>query len=903
MAKLVTTIQLRRDTQSNLNSVVLKQGEPAYATDTKKFVIGDGVKTFQELYNISEVPTDIAIKSIEQRFTESLDEDISFSIDQGVVNKIIRTISVGDNIVLLAGQGGLLRYSQNLGDSYSSGQSPTTTGTIVGSAYGQHKFIVVINEEKAVYINDSFSIAANWTKTHTFSKSPECCRYLNGKFYVVGTGGLLAVSHDGYTWTETSGINENIDFYDIVASDNKIIAFGSATQYDNSKIGIYAVINIGRNKQTCVAMPVTINANNIGVIRAAYYVNGNYIIGAQNGVFAWSTDLNNWTQCENPSATNISWVRSFSYGNNILIATMYSSIDSTGEVWKSLDNGKTWSCILTETPFLWSSAFGGDTFFVGGASLLARYKQNMEWKTSSEGKASYYYQYILTNTVGEKIYSNIYKSDSFSEVLGDYYTKGETDSLLDSKLGTNETAADSSKLNNQEPSYYLDYNNFTNTPTIPTKTSDLTNDSGFLTDADMSNFVTLDGEQTIDGEKTFTNGLYIADYKIAPNDFGYFSISDQDANMQLEIHEQDIAFFKNVVAGDYDSYDLGSYDLPWKDLYLSGKITDGENEITINQLLNLKKEITFEEAGFDITTSYSGQILPWIIASTHYSNTNYPYVIKERFIYDSYDDYPILASVIDEIFRGSTRFDWSIWEFEVHVMNSYDISWTVRNLKDGNSYFYSSFWYSESSPSSFKRLNRRDADANIPFPRLEVNANYSSISVHCESNKAIAACNDCGRLELYIYFKDQTGHWTSKPFSGFYQSDDPVSVLPQKQTFLINLDEKYYSFYLDYFKLYTNFNSGPETMPWSEIRTVGATFKGYILINKQKIKNLDDLYSYSGHAHNWLDFKFGLVVHRDDLRFEGPTSETYRLKLKESVKNFSPYTEVTFEEAFEIVAI
>ena len=44
--KLVTKIQLRRDTAENLADVVLEEGEPAYATDTGVFAIGDGVTEF-----------------------------------------------------------------------------------------------------------------------------------------------------------------------------------------------------------------------------------------------------------------------------------------------------------------------------------------------------------------------------------------------------------------------------------------------------------------------------------------------------------------------------------------------------------------------------------------------------------------------------------------------------------------------------------------------------------------------------------------------------------------------------------------------------------------------------------------------------------------------------------------
>lgn len=49
MATLKTQIQIRRDTAANLANVVLKAGEPGYATDTKKLAIGDGSTKFSAL--------------------------------------------------------------------------------------------------------------------------------------------------------------------------------------------------------------------------------------------------------------------------------------------------------------------------------------------------------------------------------------------------------------------------------------------------------------------------------------------------------------------------------------------------------------------------------------------------------------------------------------------------------------------------------------------------------------------------------------------------------------------------------------------------------------------------------------------------------------------------------------
>ena len=44
--------KLRTDTAANLNSVVLRRGEPAYAVDTQKLAVGDGTHTFAEIQGV-----------------------------------------------------------------------------------------------------------------------------------------------------------------------------------------------------------------------------------------------------------------------------------------------------------------------------------------------------------------------------------------------------------------------------------------------------------------------------------------------------------------------------------------------------------------------------------------------------------------------------------------------------------------------------------------------------------------------------------------------------------------------------------------------------------------------------------------------------------------------------------
>jgi len=79
------------------------------------------------------------------------------------------------------------------------------------------------------------------------------------------------------------------------------------------------------------------------------------------------------------------------------------------------------------------------------------------------------------------IESNATADQSASQILTLIKTVDGTTSGLDADV-----------LDGQEGSHYLDYNNFTNTPTIPTNNNELTNGAGYITSADGGNAQTLD---------------------------------------------------------------------------------------------------------------------------------------------------------------------------------------------------------------------------------------------------------------------------------------------------------------------------------------------------------------------------------------------------------------------------
>ena len=89
----------------------------------------------------------------------------------------------------------------------------------------------------------------------------------------------------------------------------------------------------------------------------------------------------------------------------------------------------------------------------------------------------------IPDKVNKSDLSNVATSGSYKDLLdkpvipegadlSDYYNKGETDNLLNSKANTSDLAVVAKSGN---------YNDLINTPTIPTKTSELTNDSGYIT--------------------------------------------------------------------------------------------------------------------------------------------------------------------------------------------------------------------------------------------------------------------------------------------------------------------------------------------------------------------------------------------------------------------------------------
>lgn len=101
-----------------------------------------------------------------------------------------------------------------------------------------------------------------------------------------------------------------------------------------------------------------------------------------------------------------------------------------------------------------------------------------------------------------------YVSDGGGSAGTTDYTQLENKPQINSvELTGNKTLND---LGIQPKGNYQPAGDYATTTDIPTKTSELTNDSGFLTEA-PTNMVTTDTTQTISGDKTFTRGITTTD--------------------------------------------------------------------------------------------------------------------------------------------------------------------------------------------------------------------------------------------------------------------------------------------------------------------------------------------------------------------------------------------------------
>ena len=319
-----------------------------------------------------------------------------------------------------------------------------------GVTYGDGKFVAVaLSTDKGAYSTDGI----NWNEfTLPASQGWHSVTYGNGKFVAVaGESSTGAYSTDGITWS-TMTLPTSQSWYGVTYGGGKFVAVAV-----NSNKGAYSTDGItwtemsmpesaawfnvvyGNDKFVAITQGLTIaaySANGTGWSKITLPISASEGIAYGDGKFvtiesnsnkgAYSTDGINWTQMSMPTSQNWRYV---TYGNGKFVAVAMSS---TGAYWK---------------------AAADVTYTISDADITANTSVKM----------------FLTDEGGVKAYS---KAVGSIQVIRDTVPTN----AIPYEYEVEETSAEG---------LFEVINAYV--PAVPTKTSQLTNDSGFITAADIGN--------------------------------------------------------------------------------------------------------------------------------------------------------------------------------------------------------------------------------------------------------------------------------------------------------------------------------------------------------------------------------------------------------------------------------
>lgn len=334
--------------------------------------------------------------------------------------------------------------------------------------YGNGKFVAVANSKYGAYSTDGIT----WTEMTMPADRSWQVTYGNGKFVAVGySSNKGAYSTDGKNWTEMSLPTGG--WWRITYGDGKFVIVSDGGN-DSTDKGAYSSDGI---TWTAMTMPAQRHW------RSVTYGNGKFVAVAEYSTDgAYSTDGITWTK----TTMEYNKWRSVTYGNGKFIAVVYDS----GYGAYSID-GISWTAFDLPAVRKWQSVTYGNGKFV---AIAWNSTNGAYWKATAD----------ITYTISDT--SITANSDVLMELTDDGGVKsysmeaGKITVIRDTvptqpipytyKVKQTNASGQFTVLNHFVPNIPVtSVNGQTGAVTIavPTKTSQLTNDSGFITAADIGN--------------------------------------------------------------------------------------------------------------------------------------------------------------------------------------------------------------------------------------------------------------------------------------------------------------------------------------------------------------------------------------------------------------------------------
>ena len=372
--------------------------------------------------------------------------------------------------------------------------------------YGNGKYVAVAwDSDKGAYSTDGIT----WTEMGLpASQQWQSVTYGNGKFVAVVWGsGNGAYSTDGINWTSTT-MPASRKWSSVTYGNDKFVAIATSS----TDKGAYSADGINWVEMT---LPASRNWSSVT------YGNGKFVAVASSngGKGAYSTDGINWTEMS--MLVDYKTFQSVTYGNGTFVAVSGGSnkgaYSADGITWREMG--------MSTTSRSWSVTYGNDKFVAVayGSSEVVYSTNGIDWRQTSSYSRSWndvtygngkfvaiasndlYYEYwetAVTYAISDT--SITANSDILMELTDEGGVKaysmeaGKMTVIRDTvptqaipytyKVKQTNASGQFTLVNHFVPSIPVtSVNGQTGAVTIavPTKTSELTNDSGFITAADI----------------------------------------------------------------------------------------------------------------------------------------------------------------------------------------------------------------------------------------------------------------------------------------------------------------------------------------------------------------------------------------------------------------------------------
>lgn len=325
-----------------------------------------------------------------------------------------------------------------------------------GIAYGNGKFVAVATStDKGAYSVDGI----NWTLT-TMPSSPGYkdwigVAYGNGKFVTLTLeSSYCAYSNDGITWTATT-LPTKRNWRRIAYGNNKFVAIAKGTDK-----GAYSTDGVTWTEMT---LPASRNWQGI-----TYGEDKFIAIAGSSDKGAYSTDGINWTEMTLPESRD--WYCT-AYGNGKFVAIEYNGLRAAYST-----DGITWLALNTPIIRSWCGVVYGDNKFVVvsvGASVSSQNNKALYWEVDSKFTYTISDTFITTNTSVKMYLTDEGGVKALRRANGSITVlRGMVPTTVipyDYEVKQTSTSGLFEVINAYIPDI----------PTVPTKTSQLENDSNF----------------------------------------------------------------------------------------------------------------------------------------------------------------------------------------------------------------------------------------------------------------------------------------------------------------------------------------------------------------------------------------------------------------------------------------